>query len=317
MEKIKFIINPSSGRQSMEKKIDLLSKLLLDDGYILGRYFTKKKHDATKETIKISKGDWDLIVACGGDGTVNEVIEGIMKSERKIPISILPSGTVNDFASYLGIPKNSHDYFQMIKNENVMSVDVGKLNNEYFANVAAGGILANIGHQVDIESKTMFGRLAYYFEGVREITQDGFNPKPFRVRIASDEYTNEEEILLFIVSNSSSIGGFKKLVPEANINDGLLDVMIIRKSAITDLANIFFNILSGEHINHPNIKYFKTKSIAIDSDSDIDVDMDGEYGGKLPATFQAVPKAIKILVEEDINGEWYIQGISKADRKKP
>lgn len=302
MKKIKFIINPSSGRQIMEKRVDALSKLLLDDGYILGRYFTKKQHDATEETIKSCNEDWDLIIACGGDGTVNEVIEGIMKSKRKVPISILPSGTVNDFASYLRIPKNITDYFEMIRDNKIIDIDVGKLNNEYFANVAAGGILANIGFQADVEYKAIFGRLAYYFEGVKEITQDGFNPKPFRVRIISDEYSSEEEVLLFIISNSSSIGGFKKLAPEADVLDGLLDVIIIRKSAITDLANIFFNVLTGEHIKHPNVKYFKTKSITIDSDSDVDIDMDGEYGGKLPATFQAIPRALKILIKEDLNG---------------
>lgn len=303
MKRIKFIINPSSGRQSMEKKIDSLSKMLLDDGYILGKFFTKKKHDALNETIKSSNGDWDLIIACGGDGTVNEVIEGIMKSENKVPISIMPSGTVNDFASYLRIPKNTTDYFKMIKTGKFLNIDIGKINNEYFANVAAGGILTSVGYQADAEYKAIFGRLAYYFEGLKEITQDGFNPKPFKVRIISDEYNSEDEILLFIVSNSTSIGGFKKLAPEADVLDGLLDVIIIKKSPITELANIFFNVLTGEHIRHPNVKYFKTKSITIDSDSDIDIDMDGEYGGKLPATFQAIPNAIKILVKEDLNGE--------------
>lgn len=301
MKKIKFIINPSSGRQSMEKKIDSLSMLLLDEGYILARYFTEKQHDATKETIRTCNGDWDLIIACGGDGTVNEVIEGIMKSENKLPISILPSGTVNDFASYLRIPKNTNDYFDMIKDEKIANIDVGKLNDEYFANVAAGGILTSIGYQADIDSKSMFGRLAYYFEGLKEITQDGFNPKPFKAKIISEEYSSEEEILLFIVSNSTSIGGFKKLAPDANVLDGLLDVLLIMKAPITDLANIFFNVLSGEHIRHPNVKYFKTKSITIDTDSEVDIDMDGEYGGKLPAKFQAIPKAVKILIKENLN----------------
>lgn len=305
MKRIKFIINPSSGRQSMEKKVDTLSKLLLDDGYILGKYFTKKKNDASNETIKSCKEDWDLIIVCGGDGTVNEVIEGIMKSKRKLPISILPSGTVNDFASYLRIPKNISDYFQMIKNSKFLDIDVGKLNDEYFANVAAGGILTNVGFQTEVEHKAVFGRMAYYFEGLKEITQEGFNPKPFKVKIRSDEYTSEEEILLFLVSNSSSIGGFKKLAPEADVIDGFLDVIIIRKSPITELANIFFNVLTGEHIKHPNVKYFKTKSISIDTEEDIDVDMDGEYGGKLPATFKAVPSALKILVKEDLNGIWW------------
>lgn len=302
MKRIKFIINPSSGRQSMEKKIDALSKLLLDDGYILGKYFTKGKHDATNETIRSCNEDWDLIIACGGDGTVNEVIEGIMKSPKKVPISILPSGTVNDFASFLRIPKSVSDYFQMIKNSIFLDIDVGKLNDEYFANVAAGGILTSIGYQAEAEYKAVFGRLAYYFEGLREITQEGFNPKPFKVKINSEEYSSEEEILLFIVSNSSSIGGFKKLAPEADVLDGLLDVIIIKKSPITELANIFFNVLTGEHIRHPNVKYFKTKSISIYTEEDIDIDMDGEYAGKLPATFKAVPRAIKILVKEDLNG---------------
>lgn len=301
MKRIKFIINPSSGRQTAERRIDSLVKLLLDDGYIVGKYFTKKKHDATEETIKTCKEDWDLIIACGGDGTINEVIEGIMKSERKLPISILPSGTVNDFASFLRIPKSINGYFQMIKNNRIIDIDIGKINNQYFANVAAGGILAGVGYQADVEYKAIFGRMAYYFEGLKEITQEGFNPKPFKVKITSEEYSAEEEILLFLISNSSSIGGFKKLAPEADVGDGLLDVIIIRKSEITDLANIFFNVLTGEHIRHPNVKYFKTKSILIDSDAEISVDMDGEYGGKLPATFQAIPKAIKILVKEDLN----------------
>lgn len=302
MKRIKFIINPSSGRQSMEKKVDALSKLLLDDGYILSKFFTKKKDDAMKEALETCNEDWDLIIACGGDGTVNEVIEGIMKSKRKVPISILPSGTVNDFASYLQIPKNIPDYFQMIQKANIIDIDVGRVNSEYFANVAAGGILTSVGYQADVEYKAIFGRLAYYFEGLKEITQDGFNPKPFKARIISDEYNSEEEILLFVISNSSSIGGFKNLAPEADVIDGLLDVIIIRKSPMTELANIFFNVLTGEHIRHPNVKYFKTKSITIDTDSDVDIDMDGEYAGKLPATFHAIPKALKILVKEDLNG---------------
>lgn len=301
MKRIKFIINPSSGRQSMEKKVDSLTKLLLDDGYILGKYFTEKKDDAMEETIKSCGEDWDLIIACGGDGTVNEVIEGIMKSNNKLPISVLPSGTVNDFAGYLRIPKNINEYFQMIKDEKIIDIDIGKLNNVYFANVAAGGILASIGHQADIDDKAIFGRLAYYVEGLKEITQDGFNPKPFNAKMISEEYSSEEEILLFVISNTASIGGFKRLAPDADVLDGLLDVLIILKSPITELANMFFKVLTGEHIKHPNVKYFKTKSITIDTDSNIDIDMDGEYGGKLPAIFQAIPKALKILVKEDFH----------------
>lgn len=302
MKRIKFIINPSSGRQSMERRIDSLCKLLLDDGYILGKFFTKGKNDALNHTIKsCDEENWDLIIACGGDGTVNEVIEGIMKSKRKVPISIIPSGTVNDFANFLETPKNTTEYFEMIRANNTMHIDIGKKDDMYFANVAAGGILTSVGYQAQVESKAIFGRLAYYFEGLKELTQDGFNPKPFKVRLTSEQYSNEEEIFLFLISNSSSIGGFKKLAPDAEVIDGLLDVVIIRKAPIAELANILFNVLTGEHIKHPNVKYFKTASITIDSSSEIDIDIDGEYGGKLPATFQVVPRALKILVREDLN----------------
>lgn len=295
MKKVKFIINPSSGRQTMERKIDVLAKMLLDNGYIVAKYFTKKKNDAMNETIKTCEEDFDIIIVCGGDGTVNEVVKGIVNSKNKTPLAIMAQGTVNDFATYLDIPKNVNEFFDMIKNEHIVDIDVGRVNDDYFANVAACGILTNVGYQVQPEKKALLGRMAYYFEGIKELAAQ--NIDPIRVKIESEEYSCEDEILLFIVSNSSSIGGFKKLAPKADVLDGLLDVLIIEKSSPTDLANIFLNILSGEHINHPNVKYFKTKSLSIDSKEDVPIDVDGEYGGKLPAKFEVVSKGIKIFVK--------------------
>lgn len=294
IKSIKFIINPSSGRQTMERKIDGLCKMLLDDGYVVAKYFTEKKYDAMIEAKRTCNLGFDLIVACGGDGTVNEVVKGVMNSERKIPVSILASGTVNDFARYMNLPRTASDFYKMIKRENVISIDIGKVNDDYFVNVAAGGLLTNVGYQVQPDMKAILGRMAYYFEGIKELTQQ--NLDPIKVKIYSEEYNNQEDILIFLVSNSSSIGGFKKLAPEADVLDGLLDVVIIKKSAITDLANIFVNILTGDHINHPNVVYYKTKSVLIESEMDISIDVDGEYGGKLPANFQVIPKGLQILI---------------------
>lgn len=294
IKSVKFIINPSSGRQMMERKIDALCKMLLDDGYIVAKYFTKKKNDAMNEAQLSCKAGFDLIVACGGDGTVNEVVKGIMNSSRKIPLAILASGTVNDFAKYLNLPKTASEFFKMIKRQKIINIDIGKVNDDYFVNVAAGGLLTNVGYQVPTDMKALLGRMAYYFEGIKELTQQ--NLDHINVKINSEEYSNQEDILLFIISNSSSIGGFKKLAPEADVLDGLLDVVIIKKSAITDLANIFINILTGDHINHPNVIYYKTKEVFIESKNDVDIDVDGEYGGKLPAKFQVIPKGLKILI---------------------
>ena len=294
MKNIKIIFNPSSGRQSVEKKIDRLSNMLLDDGYTLNKFITQKKDDAMHETIKACKENWDLIIVSGGDGTVNEVAKGIALSEKKVPVAILSSGTVNDFANHMKIPKDINDFYDMIKRGKTVNVDLGKLNNDYFVNVAAGGLLSSVGYQVLPETKLVLGRMAYYLEGLKEITLQSF--EPINLTIECEEYNSSDEVLLFLISNSSSIGGFKKMAPKADVLDGFLDVIIVKKSDVANLANIFFNIFSGEHINHPNVIYFKTKKITLSSKEEISIDMDGEYGGKLPATFEVIPEAFRILI---------------------
>lgn len=297
VKRAKIICNPSSGRQIIQRRVDYLISLLLDEGYTVGKFNTQEKDDAMLETIRTCNEDWDFIVACGGDGTVNEVAKGIAKSERKIPVAILSAGTVNDFANHMGLPRNMDDFFQMIKDENVLNVDLGKVNDEYFINVAASGLLTNVGYQVQPEAKAVFGRMAYYMEGVKELPKQKFDP--VRVSFVSEEYTKEEDILLFLISNSASIGGFKKLAPDANVSDGYLDVVIIKKSEVGDLAQIFVNIFKGDHVHHPNVEYFKTKRLEVDTEEDITIDIDGEYGGNLPATFEVVYNGFEIFVPKE------------------
>ena len=294
MRKIKFIINPSSGRQAMEKKIDTLCKLLLDDGYIIGKYFTKNKYDAMLEARRTCEEDFDLIIVCGGDGTVNEVVKGIVTGSRRLPIAILASGTVNDFANYLEIPRNTYEFFDLIKRNKIVDVDIGSVSEDYFVNVAAGGLLTNVAYQAQPDVKAVLGRMAYYLEGLRELANQGL--ETVKVSIHSDEFTSEEDILLFVISNSSSIGGFTKLAPEADVVDGLLDVVLIKKADVAELVNIFVNVLTGEHINHPKVIYYKTKKVMVESDRKIVIDIDGEYGGRLPAEFKVIPKGLSILV---------------------
>jgi diacylglycerol kinase (ATP) len=297
VKRAKIICNPSSGRQIIQRRVDYLISLLLDEGYTVGKFNTQEKDDAMLETIRTCNEDWDFIVACGGDGTVNEVAKGIAKSERKIPVAILSAGTVNDFANHMGLPRNMDDFFQMIKDENILNVDLGKVNDEYFINVAASGLLTNVGYQVQPEAKAVFGRMAYYMEGVKELPKQKFDP--VRVSFVSEEYTKEEDILLFLISNSASIGGFKKLAPDANVSDGYLDVVIIKKSEVGDLAQIFVNIFKGDHVHHPNVEYFKTKRLEVDTEEDITIDIDGEYGGNLPATFEVVYNGFEIFVPKE------------------
>lgn len=295
MRKVKVICNPSSGWQNTQRKVDQLCSMLINEGYIVGKYNTSAKDNAMHETIKTCKEEWDLIIAFGGDGTINEIVKGIIKGGRKIPVAILASGTVNDFANYMRIPRDVEEFFQMIKKERTIDVDLGKVNDEYFINVAASGLLTDIGYKVPSEIKAIFGKMAYYIEGLKEIPRSKI--QPIQLSFKSEEFSGQESVLLYLISNTASIGGFKRIAPDADVQDGYLDVVIIKKSEVQDLAQIFINIFRGEHINHPNVIYFKTKKITVESEEeDITIDIDGEYGGKLPATYEVIPSAFRIIL---------------------
>ncbi|WP_066504890.1 diacylglycerol/lipid kinase family protein [Abyssisolibacter fermentans] len=296
MKKVMFIYNPTSGRQIIQRRIDNICIQLLNKGYLVSKYATTKKDDAMNRTIQCCKEDWDILLVSGGDGTVNEVAAGIVEGGRKIPVGILASGTVNDFAKFMNLPRQVDEFCEMIFSEKTIDVDLGKCNDLIYVNVSAGGLLTNVAHQASSELKTILGRMAYYIEGIKEIPKQRFIP--IRLKFTSKEYSEEEDVLLFLVSNSASIGGFKKFAPSAEVQDGYLDCVIIKKSEIQDIISICLKVLRGEHVNHPNVAYFKTKELSISnmSEKEIDIDIDGEYAGKLPVNFKVIPKAFKIFV---------------------
>lgn len=294
MKKVKIINNPSSGRQMVQTKLNQIVLLLIEKGYTVSKFNTEKKNDAKEEAMRSCAGDWDLIIACGGDGTINEVADGVASSERKIPVALYAAGTVNDFASYLGLPSEPLDFVSMIENDKRLMTDLGKTNEHFFVNVAAGGLLTNIAHKADYEMKTLFGKLAYYFEGIKEFPKQ--KRSIMELKINSAEFQYEGKVLLFLISNSQSIGGVRKAAPKAEVSDGLLDCIIVKNPEIQDIIDILFNIQNGNHINNPQVEYFKTKAVEIFSEEAIEIDFDGEFGGYLPQTFSVVESALELYI---------------------
>lgn len=294
MKKVKVIYNPSSGRQNVKKKIDTICNILMDNGYLVGRFATAKKNDAMNETIKSCQEDWDIIVACGGDGTVNEVATGIIKGGRKIPIAILAAGTVNDFATFMEIPTSAKSFCDMIIRGHTIDVDLGMANNKYFVNVLAGGMISNVAHNVPTEAKTLLGRNAYYISGLKEVPKQMLNP--FHIKIESDEYSYEDEVLLFLVTNTSSIGGFKGLAPTAQVEDGLLDCIIVKRIEIVDVLSVLINLIKGDITADPNVEHFKTRKMKIESREEMQFDLDGECGGMLPIDLEVIPSSFRIFI---------------------
>ena len=295
MEKIKIINNPSSGTQTNKAQIDLLCNKLLDGGYTVNKFNTKGKKDAYHEAIKACEENWDMIIVCGGDGTVNEVANGIATMNSDIILGIFSTGTVNDFGNYLNLPNDIEEFYQVIKKGITNKIDLGLAADRYFINVAACGNIANVGHNTDKSLKAFLGRFAYIIQGVKEVPKT--ITEPMKISYEKDGKMITEDVLIFFISNSPSIGGFTKLAPEASIDDGLLVVIIKKSDRVVDIAKVFMKILTGEHIEQKEVEYFQTKEIIFLSEDEIPVDIDGEFAGYLPMKFKIEKQKLNVLTK--------------------
>ena len=294
----RVIINPSSGRQTLQRLAERVVDRLLADGTFthVDTVITRKGGDAYQAARFFQTWQFDLILAVGGDGTVNEVISGLLDGQHQTPLAILPAGTVNDFAYALNLPRTEGKFLRLIKKFKTQAIDVGRANDRYFLNVAAAGLLTDVAYKVPVDAKTVLGKLAYVLEGARDLTQQTI--EPIRMKINTPFLTMDEEILLFMVSNTSSVGGFRNFAPQASVTDGLLDVVIVHRQNFLEILPLLVQIANGVHVSHPKITYFQTDHLTVDcpGHSPIAMDLDGERGDLLPVTISVLPRAIQLII---------------------
>lgn len=296
--KIKIIMNPSSGRERAMANVEdtlayLASQKVLERADIS---YTSGQFDATRFAMEVRAEEYDLLMAVGGDGTVNEVVTGMQRGNIKLPLAIYTSGTVNDFATSLRLPSEPADFARMIMNHKKINVDCGKVNDRYFLNVLAGGLLSDVAYKVPSELKTNLGPVAYWIEGIKD-----FNSltKTIPLHIESDGESHDIDATMFFISNSRSVGGFKRLMIEAELNDGLLDVLVISKVKYTDVLPLFNKIAMGEHLESDKVLYFQTSKMTMTSSSKVVLDVDGEEGPSLPATIECIKNAVTLIVPNE------------------
>lgn len=295
MEKVKIIYNPNAGRRILQKNIPRIKEVLKEAyGKVVDVTATNGKLHAQQLAFQSCKEGYDTIITVGGDGTINEVVNGIMESTAPCSLAIYPAGTVNDFGSYMKIPKNIEEFIHMLVNNKSVKVDVGVANNRYFLNVAAAGLLTDVPYRVSSEFKTVLGRFAYYIEGIKEFPRQIF--KPIKIEIKIGEKREEKDILFLLLANSPTVGGFKYIAPQAKINDGLFDLLLVEKSQFIDVATIFFGALKGSHIYHPNLKYIQVNEFTVDCKENVRLDLDGELGGEFPMHFSVEKEALSVIV---------------------
>lgn len=291
LRKFILVYNPVSGDASFKFKLDNVIETFQHKGCIVIPFRITNTQD-TSDFVQLTKEvAAEGIIVSGGDGTIHEVINIMLAYDLDLPLGIIPSGTSNDFAAYLQLEKNIDMCVDVIVKGEIKNFDVGKVNDKYFFNVASAGLMTSVAHSADVMLKNTLGKMAYYFKGLGELP----NFKALNMRITADGQIIEGEVFLFLIMNSGTVGGFPRLVPYAQIDDGKLDLLIINKCNLPELMSLFFSFLKGIHYNSKHVTYIQAQQIDIECEEEVQSDLDGELGPNLPLHVKVVPGKMKFF----------------------
>jgi diacylglycerol kinase (ATP) len=275
-KKALLIINPYAGRMKSRTGLFDISHTLSKNGYETTVHSTTKRGDATEFVANIDQ-DYSVILCCGGDGTLNEVITGMMRLEKRFPIAYIPTGTANDLAASLGLPRNIKKATDIAVNGKVCFHDVGMFNNSsYFTYVASFGAFTKVSYATTQQAKNAVGYLAYLFEGIKNMSEI----KPYRVKIVSNDTETEGEFLFGAVMNTLQAGGVLKMDKRVvDFADGKFEVLLIRKpNNAAELSELIRDLAKGNY-DHRYITLTHTDNIVFESDEPLSWTLDGEFGG--------------------------------------
>ena len=295
MKRARIIYNPTSGRELFKKNLPEVLQKLEEAGYETSAHATTGAGDATRAARIAVERRFDIVIAAGGDGTLNEVVNGLAGQEYRPKFGVIPMGTTNDFARALKIPRDIDGAVDVITAGKTVPVDIGRMNDKYFINIAGGGRLTELTYEVPSKLKTMIGQLAYYLKGIEMLP----SIKASEVTIEYDGKLFEGEVMLFLIGLTNSVGGFEKLAPDSSVNDGLFSLLILKKTNLAEFIRIATLALRGEHLNDPHVIYTKANRIKIHAPEKVLLNLDGEPGGSLPADFENLYRHIEVFVPVD------------------
>lgn len=288
MKNIKLIANPIAGKGKVIEQIDHIKTYLAVNSLDIA--LTEGQGHAI-ELAKESIGTYDIVIACGGDGTISEVVNGVAESD--INLGVIPMGTANMFAYEFNIPKNLQDACNKILNGETRQYDLGKMNSRYFACWGGIGLDAAVIKEVDPDLKRKFGSVAFPWTAAFK-TIPNYKPKKFRLESNDEIY----RAYWAVFGKMKYWGGNVPMLPDAKSDDGYLDVCIFkRKINLQRAIRYSFPLIIGEHVKLKNVEYFKTKKLKVSSHGLLPVHADCEV---LPDSkevdIEIVPKALNVIV---------------------
>lgn len=275
-KKMLFVFNPLSGKSQIRTKLMDILDIFVKAGYQVEVHVTQRPLDA-RRVVEERGGSMDLIVGSGGDGTLNEVISGIMGMEKRPCIGYIPAGTTNDFAASHKIPKNMVRAAESIVMGKACPIDIGKLNERYFTYVATFGAFADVPYKTPRETKAVLGHPAYILEAAKSL--GGIKPQHIVLETENDSY--EGDVLVGMISNANRIAGFKGLNGKnVKLDDGKFEVLLVENPKnILQMPDIVTDLLqSGGRSKH--VIHFTASHVKISFNEPVEWDLDGEFGGK-------------------------------------
>lgn len=295
MKKLLLFVNPAAGHEEICFHLMDVISTFTAAGYSVTCHPTQKPRDITEVISRVGE-NYDLIVSCGGDGTLNETVTGFMTLENRPLLGYIPAGTVNDFATSLRIPKTIPEAVANIIEGTPFPVDMGGFNNCYFTYVAAFGAFTKASYATPHATKQALGRAAYILEGIRSLK----DIRPIHVRVRSGDMVIEDDVIYGMISNATSVGGFKALDDSlVKMDDGLNEIALVKAPKVLADYNAMVAALLARDFNSTYFHVFQSDHVELEFDQPIPWTLDGEYGGDVThAVVKNIPTPVRIMVPD-------------------
>jgi lipid kinase YegS len=286
----KYIAMIIHGSRAEREDVRSLIDWVRAKGHVVEPHVTLEAGDATAMSAAAARAGADVVIAMGGDGTANEVINGLDGFDT--PLGIIPLGTANDFAAQAGIPADADHAMDVILHRKPVCIDTASLNGRRFLNVSTGGMGAEATAETPPDAKESLGPMAYAITGVRKFA----DLEPYRASFHGDGFSFEGEFLMFAVGLTRASGGGTLVTPHASVTDGLLDVCIIEAMGRAEFARLMLKVKRGEHLGEQGVHYAQLPSIVVTSDALLTVNVDGEASDATRLEYRARPHDLWVHV---------------------
>ena len=293
MKSLLFIYNPRAGKGRIGDHLGDIVDTFTKSGFRVTIYPTQCPGDGEVIARQWCK-DFDRVVCAGGDGTLDEIVTGVMSDGKRIPIGYIPSGSTNDFARSIGLPKSVRRAAAVAAGDRLFRCDLGRFNSRYFVYVAAFGLFTDVTYETDQNLKNIFGYTAYLAEALKRLP----SAKSIPLRITYDDKVITDSFIVGLVTNSDSVGGIKGITgPDVKLDDGVFEVMLVREPDNILEYNLIPPAILDRRVRSENVICFKCSRLTVQSDEPIPWNFDGEFGGRVDtAEIENIHEAVEFVV---------------------